>query len=238
MVRTLGGILATGGTPDVTRLGWPTLRAGFPLMTFLNTMREMRTALATRAAKDTAPVMAVIGAGNGEDRSIAALNIALSAARDGARVLLIDADQKTYALSNKVAHLARKRPAVSAGSILPPRLRAPSRPRTGFRSCRPSRPRTPRRSDAIRKAIAQARSAGGYDLVVVDGPAMPWSPADHKLFDVADGLVAILPIKLDINDSMEDIITALGETERKLVGVVINELNPTAVNRQRDKQYA
>ena len=54
MVRTLGGILATGGTLDVVRLGWPTLRAGFPLMTFLNTMREIRTALATRAAKDTA----------------------------------------------------------------------------------------------------------------------------------------------------------------------------------------
>ena len=74
--------------------------------------------------------------------------------------------------------------------------------------------------------------------MVVDGPAMPWSPADHKLFEIADGLVAILPIKLDINDCMEDIITALGETERKLVGVVINELHPTDVNRQRDKQYA
>jgi hypothetical protein len=67
---------------------------------------------------------------------------------------------------------------------------------------------------------------------------MPWSPADHKLFEIADGLAAVLPIKLDINDCMEDIITALGETERKLVGVVINELHPTDVNRQRDKQYA
>jgi NAD(P)-dependent dehydrogenase (short-subunit alcohol dehydrogenase family) len=92
-------------------------------------------------------------------------------------------------------------------------------------------------NDAIHKAIAQARAAGGYDLVVLDGPAMPWSAADHKLFDAVDGLVAILPIKFDINDSMEDIITALGETERKLVGVVINELDPTTVN-QRDKQYA
>ena len=67
---------------------------------------------------------------------------------------------------------------------------------------------------------------------------MPWSPADRKLLDVADGLVAVLPINLDINDSMEDIIAALGGTERKLVGVVLNELNPAAVNRQRDKQYA
>lgn len=243
VVRTLGGIMATGGTPDVTRLGWPTLRAGFPLMPFLNTMREMRTALATRAAKDSAPVMAVIGAGNGGDRSIAALNIALSAARDGTRVLLIDADQKTYALSNKVAHLAKEEAGrlgwlniaakaaraikTANGISILPAVKGPDGKTSDEKA-----------SEAIRKAIAQARSAGGYDLVVVDGPAMPWSPADHKLFEVADGLVAILPIKLDINDCMEDIITALGETERKLVGVVINELHPTDVNRQRDKQYA
>ena len=44
VMRTLGGILATSGTADITRLGWPTLRAGFP-MTFLDDMREMRTAL-------------------------------------------------------------------------------------------------------------------------------------------------------------------------------------------------
>ena len=37
---------------------------------------------------------------------------------------------------------------------------------------------------------------------------------------------------------MEDIIAALGGAERKLIGVVLDELNPTAVNRQRDKQYA
>ena len=33
VMRTLGSILATDSTADVTRLGWPTLRAGFPLMT-------------------------------------------------------------------------------------------------------------------------------------------------------------------------------------------------------------
>ena len=93
-------------------------------------------------------------------------------------------------------------------------------------------------SDAIRKAIAQARSAGGYDLVILEGPAMPWSAADRKLLEIADGLVAILPVHLDINDCMEDIIAALGGAERKLIGVVLNELNPAAIRRQRDKQYA
>jgi hypothetical protein len=74
--------------------------------------------------------------------------------------------------------------------------------------------------------------------VILDGPAMPWSAADRKLLDEANGLVAVLPASLDINDCLEDIITALGSAERKLVGVLLNELNPAAINRQRDKQYA
>jgi len=243
VMRTLGGIMATRGTPDIASLGWPTLRAGLPQMPFLKTMREMMTGLVARATKDTAPVVAVIGAGDGEDRSIAALNVALSAARDGAKVLLIDADQKTHALSNRVSHLVKGEPGrlgwlniaakpvraieTANGISILPTLKAPDG-------------KTPdsKANDAIGKAIAQARSAGGYDLIVVDSPAMPWSPADHKLFEIADGLIAILPVKFDINDCIEDIITALGETERKLVGVVINELHPPDVNRQRDKQYA
>ncbi len=40
------------------------------------------------------------------------------------------------------------------------------------------------------------------------------------------------------NEAMEDVITALGDAERKLIGVVLSELQPTTVNRQRDQQYA
>ena len=43
------------------------------------------------------------------------------------------------------------------------------------------------------------------------------------------GSLRSCPVHLDINDSMEDIIAALGGTERKLVGVVLSEVNPTAV---------
>ena len=238
VIRTLGGILATDSTADVTRLGWPTLRAGFPLMTVLTAMREMRAALARRAGEETPPVMAVIGASPDQDRSIAALNIALAAARDGAKVLLIDADLRERALSGKVSHLAKSEPSrfgwLSIGAKA-----ARAIPTTNGISILPAINATDAKAgDAIRKAIAQARSAGGYDLVILDGPAMPWSPIDRKLLDLTDGLVAILPVHLDINDSMEDIIAALGGTERKLVGVVLSEVNPTAASPQRDKQYA
>jgi uncharacterized protein involved in exopolysaccharide biosynthesis/Mrp family chromosome partitioning ATPase len=236
VLRTLGGILAMGAVPDVTRMGWPTLRPGFPLTAFLNAMRDIRTVLTRHSP--AVPVMAVIGAGSSEDRSIAAMNIALAAVRDGARVLMIDADHVMHVLSNKVHGLGKSE--VNRLSWLNIGTKAFRAIRTANEiSILPAIKRTDAgASDAVCKAIAQARSAGGYDLVVLDGPAMPWSAADHKLFDAADGLVAILPASLDINECMEKIIAELGGAERKLVGVVVNELTSAAVNRQRDKQYA
>ncbi len=102
VIRTLGGILASAGIADVTQMGWPTLRMGLPPTAFLSAMREMRAPLMQRSPAEPTPVMAVIGAGTAEDRSIAALNIALAAARDGIKVLMIDADRVTRGLSNKV----------------------------------------------------------------------------------------------------------------------------------------
>jgi Mrp family chromosome partitioning ATPase len=238
VMRTLGSILATDSTADVTRLGWPTLRAGFPLMTVLNSLREMRAVLARRASDENLPVMAVIGAGPDQDRSIAALNIALAAARDGAKVLLIDADLKARALSGKVSHFATSEPSRFGWLNIGAKAARAIPTANGISILPAINAADAKAGDAIRKAIAQARSTGGYDLVILDGPAMPWSPTDRKLLDLTDGLVPILPVHLDINDSMEDIIAALGGTERKLVGVVLSEVNPTAVGPQRDKQYA
>ncbi|NOJ42455.1 GumC family protein [Bradyrhizobium australiense] len=237
VMRTLSGILATDGTADVTRFGWPTLRAGFPLMTVLNAMREMRTALAKRAGQ-TLPVMAVIGAGPDQDCSIAALNIALAAARDGAKVLLIDADLKGRALSGKVGHLDKSEPSRFGWLNIVAKAPRAIQTANGISILPAIKATDAKAGDAIRKAIAQARSTGGHDLVILDGPAMPWCQTDRKLLDLAEGLVAILPVHLDINDSMEDIIAALGGAERKLVGVVLSEVNPAAVGQQRDKQYA
>ena len=238
VMRTLGGILASGGIPDLTRMGWPTLRAGFPLTTFLNAMRDMRAPLARRTPASTTPVLAVIGAGDALDRSIAALNIALAAAHDGAKVLMIDADHGTHALSNKLNRPGKSRSGWlninSIGAKAPRAIET----KNGITVLPATTTSDAKSSEAVHQAIAQARSTGGYDLVILDGPAMPWSPADRKLLDVAGGLIAVLPAELDINDCIENIITALGGAERKLVGVVLNELHSAAVKRQRDQQYA
>ena len=238
VMRTLAGILSGGQVADVTRLGWPTLRAGFPLMTFLGAMRDVRATLKKRAPVTGAPVMAVIGAGSSADRSVVTLNVALSAARDGAKVLLIDADHRDRELSGKVTRLDRSETGRLGWLSIGSKATRAINTANGISILPAIAGGDAKAAEAIRKSVTQARSVGGYDLVVLDGPAMPWSAADSKLLDVADGLLAALPVHLDINDCMEDIITALGGAEHKLVGVVLNELNPAVEGHQRDKQYA
>lgn len=238
VIHTLGAILATGGGVDLTRLGWPTLRPGFPLTTLLNAWRDMRTAVARRADRKAMPVIALVGTGETVGRSVIALNFALAAARDGARVLMIDADHQAHSLSNKVNRPGKSEPSrlgwLSIGSKAAREIKTVN----GISVLPAPEGDAGKAADAIRKAIAQARSAGGYDLVVLDGPAMPLAASGRKLLDDSDALVAVLPTSLDINDSLEEILNTLGRAERKLVGVVLDELTPATQARQRGRQYA
>jgi uncharacterized protein involved in exopolysaccharide biosynthesis/Mrp family chromosome partitioning ATPase len=232
VMRTLGGLFATSGIPDLTRLGWPTLRAGQLPTPLLGALREMREALGRRSAANVAPVLAVIGQGESRDRSIVTMNVALAAARDGARVLVIDADHKSHIISNKFAG-SHKPEAKRLGWLnIGTKASRAIKTKNGIEILPAAE------SDAIRKAIAQARAGGNYDLVIVDGPAMPLDAEERKLIDVADGLVAVLPASLDINGCMDDIITGLGGAERKLIGVIIDELHSAPIQSVRSAQYA
>ncbi len=135
-------------------------------------MREMRAALAGRSA-DGVPVMAVIGSGPATGRSIAALNIALSAARDGARVLMIDADHDARALSDKVSGFGKAEPSRLGWLSIGSKASRAIKTANGISILPAINGSAARSAEAIRKAIAQARAAGGYDLVILDGPAMP-----------------------------------------------------------------
>lgn len=238
VIHTLGAILATGGGVDLTRLGWPTLRPGFPLTTLLNSWRDMRAALARRADGKAMPVIALVGAGDTTGRSVTALNFAIAAARDGARVLMIDADHQAHPLSNKISRPGKSEPSRLGWLSIGTKAAREIKTVNGISVLPVAEGDAGKATDAIRKAIEQARAAGGYDLVVLDGPAMPLSAGSRKLLDDADALVAVLPTSLDINDSLEDILSMLGRAERKLVGVVLDELTPATQARQRGRQYA
>lgn len=238
VIHTLGAILATGGGVDLTGLGWPTLRPGFPLTTLLNAWRDMRAAVARRAGGKAMPVIALIGTGETVGRSVIALNFALAAARDGARVLMIDADHQAHSLSNKINRPGKSEPSRLGWLSIGNKAAREIKTVNGISVLPAPEGDVGKAADAIRKAIAQARSAGGYDLVILDGPAMPLSSGGRKLLDDSDALVAVLPTSLDINDSLEEILNTVGRAERKLVGVVLDELTPATRARQRGRQYA
>lgn len=238
VIRTLGAIFATGEGLDVTRLGWPTLRSGFPLTTLLNALRDMRAAGSRRAGGKAMPVIALVGGTETAGRSVTALNFALAAARDGGRVLMIDADPGEQRLSRKIGRPGRNEPGKRGWLSVGNKAAREIKTVNGI-SVLPAAEADPgKAAAAIRKAIAQARVTGGYDLVLLDGPALPLPAASRKLIDEADALVAVLPISRDINEGMEDILTALDGAERKLVGVVLDELTPQDQARQRGRQYA
>jgi cellulose biosynthesis protein BcsQ len=184
------------------------------------------------------PVIALVGAGETTGRSVTALNFALAAARDGVRVLMIDADHQTHEFSNRIKRPGKNEPSklgwLSIGSKAAREIKTVN----GISVLPAAENDAGKAADAIRKAVAQARAAGGYDLVILDGPAMPLSADSRKLLGTADALVAVLPTSLDINESMEEILTALGGAERKLAGVVLDELAPATQSRQRGRQYA
>ena len=76
----------------------------------LNALRDIRAAVSRRTGAEQAPVIAVVSEEECIDRCVAALNFALAAARDGARVLMIDADHKAHRLSDKVASHGKTEP--------------------------------------------------------------------------------------------------------------------------------
>jgi uncharacterized protein involved in exopolysaccharide biosynthesis/Mrp family chromosome partitioning ATPase len=237
VLRTLTGILAVPGVSDLTRMGWPTLRANLPPGAFVAAIHQL-CETATRRSSGLTPVMAVIGAGSSADRTVVALNAALAASRDGVKVLMIDADHIHHVLSTKVKGRGKTEASRFGWLSIGSKAARAIKTENGISILPAVDGSDVKASEAIRKSIAQARSSGDYDLVILDGPAMPWSAADRKLLDTADGLVAMLPVDLDINDAMEDIIAALGGAEHKLIGVVLNELTPPGSSQQRDKRYA
>lgn len=224
------------GVIDANRMGWPTLRIGGSPGPFAEAMREIRVAAARRSSSHQAPVLALIAQGRTEDRSIAALNVALAAAHDGIDVLLIDADFSHGELSRRLKALgvqgAPGDVQVSASGLC-----APVETINRVTLLPISRQADPAiMSEAVRMIVEDARASDECGLIILDGPAAPFAAWDRSLLDVTDGLLAVLPASLDINQAMENLLAALNGAERKLLGVVLNELD--GAHEVQEREYA
>ncbi|MGB3447833.1 MAG: Wzz/FepE/Etk N-terminal domain-containing protein [Xanthobacteraceae bacterium] len=237
VLRTLGGIMPTTGKPDLTRMGWPTLRASGG-KTFRDAVAKLCAAARKRTPDGRVPVIAVIGLAREPGRSVVSANLALAAARDGAQVLIVDADVEGRALSARLGSAVEPKKAVSLLSFGTGKaMHVPVGDGVAAVAL-PSGLTAEAAGKHLRKTVAQAQATPAYNLVLIEGPAMPWDALDLDVLSAADALVVVLPTRLDINQAMEEILDALGDGQQKLIGVILNEVDLTGVGHDRGKQHA
>jgi uncharacterized protein involved in exopolysaccharide biosynthesis/Mrp family chromosome partitioning ATPase len=226
------------GAIDVNRIGWPTLRIGGSPGAFADAMRDIRFAATGRSIARHAPVLAVIGSRGQPERSVTALNVALAAAHDGFDVLLMDADFRRGDLSRRVEAFVVP-PLSPADHLSPTGLGAPIETINNVTILPLARGGDPATmADAVRLIAEHARETTECGLIVLDGPVAPFGASDRDLVDFADGIIAALPGRLDIEQELDRLLDQLGDGAAKLLGVVINELESPGTGLMQEQAHA
>jgi Mrp family chromosome partitioning ATPase/capsular polysaccharide biosynthesis protein len=180
-------------------------------------------------------VVAVASAGPGDGKTVTVLNLALAARREGRKVLLVDADERTRQLSQLcrdgelfdvigVSHDGEECPAVTVGGWPPPTPRPrPEPPTLGtVLQIGPERnghhPAEFFRSTAFGKLISSGEPA---DLVLIDTPALLDVSEAVTIADHADAILLVV----NRGTSLADLRRArerLAFTDTPVIGYLLN----------------
>jgi uncharacterized protein involved in exopolysaccharide biosynthesis/Mrp family chromosome partitioning ATPase len=213
VLRTLTGVFPLSGAPDLVRLGWPTLHAG-PASSRLAQVALRMTELVGAMSPAKAAVIAAVGLGCDDERTVIVLNLALAASRAGRRVLVIDADRVARAISKRLESRAdRHEPRHMADSAGVETMSGVAIQRLA-----------PGVDGATVTALEAARRGGLYDLILLDGPALPAGATDVPLLAASDGVLVVIPGHLPAHDHLQKTTSMLHGAERRLVGVAFSEL--------------
>ena len=166
-------------------------------------------------------VVAVVSAVPGDGKTVTVLNLALAARREGRKVLLVDADERTRGLSQLcragghfevfgMSHEADERPPVTIGGAV---LQVGPSERNGHH------PAVFFRSTAFGKMIS--RSGEPADLVLIDTPALLGVSEAVTIADHADAVLLVV----NRGTSLVDLRRArerLDVTDTPLIGYLLN----------------
>lgn len=215
VLRTLNGIFPLSVAADLDRLGWPMLRPGAAAARFSGLALRMMQ-LATPEPQHGPVTMAAIGLGCDSERTTVTLNVALAAARSGKRVLVIDADRATQAITKRL----NSRGQANASHVVV------------MSGVAVQKFDVAAGDHAVWAALETARRGGQYDLIVLDGPALPPTVADRHVLGAVDGLFVTVPDHRPSNEYLQQVNAMLDGAERRLAGVVFSELDAHAQQRQ------
>lgn len=178
------------------------------------------------AARQPLRVLAVTSAGRREGRTLTAANLALTAAREGRRAVLVEADLRHPALG-RILGLA---PRLGVADLLAGRATlADALTRVGPLSVllagdAGDDPGALLRSPAAPALLDQLRA--GHDLVVLDAPpALAFSDGDRLSGD-ADAALLVVRAGVTPRQVVRLALDALGD---RAAGIVLNDVDPAAV---------
>lgn len=184
----------------------------------------------SRRDRDVRVVM-VTGPLGGEGKSTVAVNLAVSLAQAGRRVLLIDADLRTPTL-HKTFGLARGRGLVHLlRGLLPPDrvVQATSVKNLDVVASGPEAPNPAELLSAPGLVEALARFREGYETVIIDAPAL-LPVADPSIVGAAaDAIVLVLRVPATRRADAARAVEAVRGIGTPVLGVVLNGSAPDAV---------
>lgn len=193
---------------------------------FVETFRKLRRRVEQHMPKG-GNVLLITSVLENEGKSTVAVNLALTMAKKGKRILLIDCDMRKPAChkilevnwhGDGTADVATGRTPLESAVLHSERTglymlleRRKLRNSTGIAS-----------SETMERMIREASAR--YDFVILDTPPMSAAPDTESLMEFADGTILVVQQNVARADAINGALAALGGAKSKLLGCALNNM--------------
>jgi capsular exopolysaccharide synthesis family protein len=226
-VPLLGTLPLLPCIPRVSRSGAFTYAFSNPHSFFSNRLRVIKTEIDIAMLDGNVQCIGVVSALPGEGRSTVACNLAHAFFAAGRRVLLMDCDVRTRALSKTFAGSCQN-------GLLQILSGAPLVDEATLTMCPSGLPFLPlitRKSipnfndvlgsDLMRRALHEFRQS--YDLVFIDLPATSSCADSRAISPHLDAIIVVAEFDTTPSDTLSDVIQFLDRSPARMLGVVLNQ---------------
>ena len=205
--------------------------------TFAEAIRALRREVDVRRGDDGPRIVQVASSLPGEGGSNVASNLALQYALTGARVLLVDGDMRRAHLTRELASTRRHGLADALTNGFAPETTILRDASTGlyFLPAIGPAPTTLAAAEILSSTAAGRalhRLKSQFDLVVIDAPPLLPVIDARILADHADQIVFVMAWRRTPKQLARRALNSLGFNQSKLVGVVVNQVDPEVLAEQ------
>jgi len=191
---------------------------------YLESIRLFRNNIAFASVGQDVKVLAVTSPVQGEGKSTVSQNLAIVAARDGIRVLVVDCDlrrpsvHKKFELQNNLGLTG----AVASGKDLQESVQATQWDGVGVLTSGPLAPNPTEILNAERTRTSLKELAARYDLVVLDCPPCMGLSDMQILSNMADGIIMVTDLGSTHKQSIASSVHMLRQAGANILGIVVN----------------